>query len=461
LAAAMKKVLTVRDPEDGAIVGEVPVADEAAIETALSSAYRALRDVALPAHRRAAILSRAAALVSERAEYFAVLIATEGVKTIREARSEVMRCTETLSLGAEEAKHIKGDVIAFDQVASGEGRLGFYERRAAGIVVGITPFNDPLNLVAHKVASALASGCPVIIKPHPQTPFSALRLRDCLLEAGLPEPFFQVLVGGAETARSLVTDPRPRVISFTGGQSSGAAVAAAAGMKVLVLELGGVGIVAVSADADLERAVAAVHSGAFWAAGQNCVHAQRIIAEAPVYQELCERLVVRARALRLGPKREETTDMGPCVNDTSAARLDKACRQAVAAGATIATGATYQRSVFAPTWLVDVAEHNPVLHEELFGPVSTLECAADYPDILRRLRGAGDAIHAALFSKSLSQALDFWKVARTAAVLINDSTDFRIDAMPFGGIGTAGLGREGVHDAIKAMTEKRLMIIAG
>lgn len=453
-------MLTVRDPEGGAVIGELPVADPATAEAALAAAERAFRDGPMPAHRRAAVLARAATLVAERAESFAELIATEGVKTIREARREAARCAETLRLGAEEAKRLDGGAVPLDQVPAGEGRIGFYERRAAGPVIGITPFNDPLNLVAHKVAPAIASGCPVIVKPHPKTPFSALRLRDLLREAGLPEPQFEVLVGGAAVAARLTADPRPRLVSFTGGREGGRAVAAAAAGKRLTLELGGVGVVAVAADADLEHAAAAIHAGAFWAAGQNCVHAQRIIADDAVHDALAERLVGRAAAMRLGRKRDETTDMGPCVDEASAERLAAACRRAVAAGATLACGGHHAGTRFAPTWLVDVADGNPVQREELFGPVSTLERAPGFDDILRRVGAAGDAIHMALFSASLSNALSMWRAAPAAAVIVNDSTDFRIDAMPFGGIGTAGLGREGVRDAIEAMTEKRMMILA-
>jgi glyceraldehyde-3-phosphate dehydrogenase (NADP+) len=456
----MTSPLIVRDPDNGAVVGELPLAQPDDVESALALAQSCFRQDTWPAYRRAAILEKASELVEVRAEVFATMIAKEGIKTIREARREVHRCTETLKLCAAMAKQSDGKVIPFDQVAAGSSRLGFYERRPAGVVVGITPYNDPLNLVAHKVGPAIASGCPIIIKPHPQTPYSALMLRDAFLEAGLPKPHFQVLIGGVAAAAQLVADKRPRIISFTGGKVGGAAVASNAGMKRLALELGGVGVVAVAADADIEEAAAAIHSGAFWAAGQNCVHAQRIIADKKIYAELRDRLLALATTLKLGPKLSEETDMGPCVDEASAQRLERSCNSAVAAGAVLATGGQREGTRLSPTWLIDVASENPVLREELFGPVSTLEAAADFADILQRVRTAEDAIQAALFTPAISEARQFWKVAPVGAVLINDSTDFRIDAMPFGGIGSAGLGREGVSDAIETFTEKRMMIIA-
>lgn len=455
-----RDVFTVCDPDNGELIGEVKRSNPADIDSCLNRARIFFSKKPRAAHHRSDLLHRASLLVREKSGELAGIIASEGIKTIREARSEVLRCAETLKLGAEEAKRIDGGLIPLDQVPSGEGKIGFYEQRPAGIVVGITPFNDPLNLVAHKVAPAIATGCPVIIKPHPQTPFSAIALHRIFEEAGMDEPLFQLVQGGVEAAQALVSDPRPRIVSFTGGKAGGDAVARSSGIKHLSLELGGVGVVAVAADADIGKAALAIHSGAFWAAGQNCVHAQRIIADTDIYDELRSRLLSLAGAMSLGPKKCEGTDMGPCVSEGSAQRLARACGMAASFGAAIGCGGTHEGTRFQPTWLLDVHPENPVLRDELFGPVSTLERAKGFDEILRRTAGAGDAIHSALFSNSLEWSMAFWRVAPAAAVMINDSTDFRIDAMPFGGIGSAGLGREGLRDAVAGMTEKRMMIIA-
>ena len=455
-AAAM---LVVRDPEDGAIVGELPMTTAAEVAAALDRGARAARRAPASAHARADVLERVAARVAETAAAFADIIATEGIKTIREAETEVARCILTLRLAAEQARRIGGAVIPFDQVAGGEGRIGWYSWRPAGLVIAITPFNDPLNLVAHKLGPAFALGAPVILKPHPQTPYSALRLVAAFHAAGAEPDSVQIVIGGAEAGAALVADPRGRIVSFTGGHATGAAIARIAGIKRLMLELGGVGIVAVAADADIERAIDAIHGGAFWAAGQNCVHAQRIIADARIVPALRAGLIARAGAMRLGPKRDRATDMGPLVDAAAARRVIARIERAQAAGARILTGGTRQGTAVLPTWIEGLPPGDPLLSEEIFGPVATIETAVDTADILSRLASAGGAIHAAIFTASIDTAMAAYDVANAAGLIVNDSTDFRIDAMPFGGVGAAGLGREGVADAIEAMAEKKLFIL--
>ncbi len=452
-------MLVVRDPDDASVVGEIACASAAQVETALARGAVAFTARRLPAYRRAEILAEVSRDVSLRKTEFAQLIASEGIKTIREASREVERCVETLRLASEEARRIGGDVVGFDQVRGAEGRTGWYTLRPAGLVIAITPYNDPLNLVAHKLAAAFALGAPVIVKPHPQTPFSADRLVRSFHAAGAPEPMVQIVQGRVDTAVTLVRDPRPRVISFTGGRQGGAAIAATAGLKRLLLELGGVGVVAVAADADLDRAASAITSGAFWAAGQNCVHAQRIIVHAELVAGLIERLVDQARSVRLGPKRDEATDMGPMVDEAAARRIIDVTAAIRAAGGRILTGATASGARVQPTWADGLPDDHPLLGTEIFGPVSTIETAESDDDVLARLGRAGDAVNAAIFTGRIGLALDAYERANAAALIVNDSTDFRIDAMPFGGVGAAGLGREGIADAIDAMSEKKLMVL--
>lgn len=458
-AIAERDVIVVRDPDDGSVVGEVKQTSAADLDRILARAVDALRAPRLAAHERSKILSAVAARVEAQADSYAMLIATEGIKTIREARREVTRCVETLRLSAEEAKRIGGAVVPFDQASGGVDRMGWWKLQPAGVVAAITPYNDPLNLVAHKLGPAFALGAPVVIKPHPQTPFSALKLVEHFWEAGASEAAVQIVFGGAELGAMLVADRRPRIVSFTGGRVAGAAIAARLGMKRLLAELGGVGVVAVAADADLEAAAADIHSGAFWAAGQNCVHAQRIIVDARVAPELRDRLTALANAMRMGPKRETATDLGPLVDRSSARNVMIKIDQARAAGANVLIGGWSEGSRVAPTWLDGLPAEHKLLREEIFGPVATLEVAEGKQDLLRRLSLASDAIHAAIFTSSLEMSLTAYDVANAATLVVNDSTDFRIDAMPFGGSGAAGLGREGVADAIEAMAEKKLYVV--
>lgn len=456
---AKQNVIVVRDPDDSSIVGEIAMTTPSDLDCALDRAVGALRSASAPAHQRSRILSIVAARVEQEQEAHAQLIATEGVKTIREARREVSRCVETLRLSAEEAKRIGGDVVCFDQASGGAGRMGWWKLHPGGVVAAITPYNDPLNLVAHKLGPAFALGAPIILKPHPQTPFSALKLVEHFREAGAEESAIQIVFGGAALGAMLAADARPRIVSFTGGRAAGAAISRHIGIKRFVAELGGVGVVAVAKDADLDAAASSIHSGAFWAAGQNCVHAQRIIVDARVAPELRERLVVLAKSMRMGPKREETTDLGPLVDHASVQRLMASIDSARAEGIRVLTGGWSEDSRVAPTWLEGLPSDHRLLHEEMFGPAATLEVAVDTEDLLSRMAGAGDAIHAAIFTASLETSLAAYGVANAAALIVNDSTDFRIDAMPFGGGGAAGLGREGVADAIEAMAEKKLYVV--
>ena len=459
LAGTRTGLLRVVDPEDGTLVGELATTGAAELDAVLARGAKAARGVRLPAHERASILASVADRVAAEAEGHALLIATEGVKTLREARREVARCVETLRLAAAEAKRLGGSVVQFDQFQTGVGRTGWWSLRPAGLVAALTPYNDPLNLVAHKLAPAFALGAPTVVKPHPQTPFSALRLVEHFRAAGAPEALVQIVIGGSELGEAMVSDPRVRVVSFTGGHAAGAAIAGRAGIKKLLLELGGVGVVAVAADANLEHAARAIHAGAFWAAGQNCIHAQRVVVDVAVIAELRDRLLELAGRMRLGPKRDEATDMGPLVDTAAAQRVQAAVERARGAGGRVLAGGTHSGSRYAPTWIDDLPDGSELATREIFAPVSVLEAADGSEGILRRIAGADASIHTAIFTSAIDTALSTYEIANSAAVIVNDSTDFRIDAMPFGGVGGAGLGREGVADAIEAMAEKKMLVL--
>lgn len=449
------------NPENNEIVGSVPLAVADDVEVAVNGAKRALAQ-SLPGHERGRILAEAAGLLEDRAEEAAVLIATEGIKTIREARSEANRAVATMKLSAEEAKRVTGDTLAMDQYPSGASLMGFTVREPLGVIGAITPFNDPLNLVAHKVGPALAAGNAVVLKPDSKTPLSALLLARCLHEAGLPAGRLQVLTGpGAVIGDAIVTHPLVRMISFTGGVEAGRAIHARAGLKRVSMELGANNAVVVHRDADLELAADRVGSGAFWASGQNCLHVQRVYAHEDVFDDLTNRLVKYAESTVLGPKLSEETDMGPLIDRQALSRTEAIVRDAVDSGAQIVTGGEVVGTSFQPTLLVDVASESRAMTEEIYAPVTVLAPYSEIDDAIEMANDTDYELAAAVFSQSIDVAFAAAKRLRVGQVMVNESTDFRIDAMPFGGGGASGLGREGVAYAVRAMTDPKVIAFSG
>jgi glyceraldehyde-3-phosphate dehydrogenase (NADP+) len=460
LQAGRPDYLTICDPDDGSVVAELPVTTDVALDEAVENSATAFAQNRMPPlHERIAILHAVAQAVSDDVDDYANCIAREGIKTIREANKEARRCIETLRIAAQEAARLEGRQVPFSANASTVDRKGFYEYRAAGVVVAITPFNDPLNLVAHKLAPAFAVGAPVIIKPHPATPLSALKLVQAFHDAGAPRDTVQCVIGGSETGQKLVADNRVRIISFTGSQAAGYAISRAAGFKKLLLELGGVGVIAVTADANVEQAAQAIHNGAFWAAGQNCVHAQRVIAEQSVAQPLIDRLVELTGSMTLTRKLDPASDMGPLLDDAAYRRMDEIIASAKAQNGEVLIGGERAERHFLPTWIRLAGANCQLTSQEIFGPISTIENAANDRELLRTMSCAQSAIHQAIFTNRMDLILDSFATTPSAALIVNDSTDFRIDAMPFGGSGSAGIGREGVADAMIELTEKKLLVL--
>jgi glyceraldehyde-3-phosphate dehydrogenase (NADP+) len=451
--------IEVRDPADGSLIDRVPRASaeemRAAIAAAVSGAERAR---VMPVHQRMAVLNRAAELVDQQHEAFATTIAREGIKTIREARKEVSRAVDTLRLSAEEARRLHGETIPFDQAPGSETRQGYYVLEPIGIVGAITPFNDPLNLVAHKVGPAIAAGNAVVLKPDSKTPLSALKLAQALQAAGLPENVLQVVTGdGSVVGEALVTDPRVRMISFTGGLKTGEAIIRQAGLKKIGMELGSNAAVIVTDDADVEHALAANLSGAFWAAGQNCLHVQRLLLHEEIYEDFKARFVAGAKALRVGSKLEETTDMGPLINEAAAKRVERLVDEALAAGATLLTGGERSGSFYAPTVLENVSDTCELAREEVYGPVTLLYRFREPSEAVARANAVNYGLQAGVFTQNLKTAFSVAGALRCGGVMINDSTDYRIDAMPFGGVKGSGVGREGVRFAAREMTEPKVV----
>lgn len=452
-------VIEVRNPEDGSLVDTVPRATAEDMERAVTRAVEGARAArALPVHERMRILHAAADALEADHESVARTIATEGIKTIREARREVTRCIDTLRLSAEEARRLHGETIPFDQRPGSEGRQGWWRPEPVGIVGAITPFNDPLNLVAHKLGPALGAGNAVVLKPDSRTPLSALRLARALHDAGLPEGMLQVVTGpGGEVGNALVRDPRVRMISFTGGRVTGERIAREAGLKKLGMELGSNAPVLVLEDADLDLAVEACVSGAFAAAGQNCLHVQRILVHESLHDAFEERFVAGARAIRTGPKLDEATQMGPMIDEAAAKRVERIVRDAVEAGARLLAGGTREGSLMAATVLADVPADHELAVDEIYGPVTLLERFADPAAAVDRANAVDYGLQAGIFTRDVRRAFMLADSLRYGGVMINDSSDYRIDAMPFGGFKGSGLGREGVRFAMEEMTEPKLV----
>jgi glyceraldehyde-3-phosphate dehydrogenase (NADP+) len=456
---ASGEVIEVLNPQDGSRVDTVPRAREEHMLRAISCAVEASRRWRRASTlERMTVLFRAADRIEAEAEDFARIIALEGIKTIREARKEVGRCVQTLRISGEEARRLDGETIRFDQAPGGERRKGFWTREPIGVVGAITPFNDPLNLVAHKVGPAIGSGNAVIVKPDSRTPVSALTLAEALHDSGLPAGVLQVITGaGSTVGMVLVRDPRVRMISFTGGRETGERIMREGGFKKYAMELGNNAPVIVMADARLEDAARSIVSGAFWAAGQNCLHVQRILVHRSVEDRLVRLLVAAVEGYKVGDKLDEATDMGPMIDDDAAAKVDEMVKDALAKRARCLTGGTRQGSFYLPTLLQDVAPRARLFREEVYGPVSMIQPFDDLAEAVELANAVDFGLQAAIFTNDLEAAFRAGEELDYGGVIVNDSTDYRIDAMPFGGPKGSGLGREGVRFAMEEMTEPKLL----
>jgi glyceraldehyde-3-phosphate dehydrogenase (NADP+) len=413
---------------------------------------------AMPVHERMRILHGAADVVESNRHVYIDAIVSEGCKTRREATKEVNRCIQTLRLSAEEARRINGETIAFDQMPGSEGRVGYYYRFPVGLIVAITPFNDPLNLVAHKIGPAVASGNAIIVKPAPATPLSALLLAEAFAQAGLPDGVLSVLPGFPEDMGDhLITHDDVRMISFTGGLSSGKALMQKAGLKKMSMELGASSPALVLDDAELGPAVEAIVSGAFWAAGQNCLGVQRVYVHRARYGEFLNTLVDRTRSLRVGSKQSEETDVGPMISLSEAERVESWVNEALANGARLLCGGERNGAFYLPTILEKVPGNCRLAREEIFGPVVMVEPFDSLDEAIDKANGVNFGLHAGVFTQDINKAFSAIRRLEVGGVMINDSSDYRIDAMPFGGVKHSGIGREGVKFSIQEMTETKVV----
>jgi len=453
--------LDVVDPENGRLVGTVSDCSAADVDAAVHAvALAVLSGPEWPVWQRREALHRAAALLQERRDAFAELLSREGCKPIRDAAREVQRAVETMRLSAEQADRLEGRTLPFGNTPRGENRLGWYTREPVGVIGAITPFNDPLNLVAHKVGPALIGGNGVVLKPAEHTPLTALAFVELLLDAGVPADRLAVLPGrGATVGAALVGHPGVDMVSFTGGHATGNAVASGAGAKKTLMELGGNGTVVVLPDADVRRAADAVVDGAFGNAGQNCLSVQRVFVAGELMLELVDLVVGRTQDLIVGSKADPRTDVGPMIDENAAERVESWVNDALGAGAEAHTGAKRDGTFYWPTVLTSVPAGSRVLTEEIFGPVVSIEPFDAVDAVVTEVNCLAYGLQAGVFTRDLDAALDVAQRLRVGAVMINDTGDFRIDAMPFGGSKRSGVGREGVPFAVDAMTEPKIIAI--
>ena len=451
--------IDVLNPYDNSLVDTVPHGTVEDIHKAIEAAqigYEINRN--LPSHKRISILKKTANIMDSRFDELAKTIASEGSKTINEARKEVGRAINTITISAEEARRINGETIPFDSAEGSENRVGYYYRLPIGIIAAITPFNDPLNLVAHKLGPAIAGGNSVVLKPATVTPLSALKLAECLLDAGLPGEILSVITGhGHEIGDALASDGRIRMVSFTGGVDAGKRVASQAGLKKIGMELGSNSPVIVLDDCDLLPAVESCVSGAFWAVGQNCIGVQRIYIQDSVYNDFRDKFVKQTKLYKVGHQLDENTDMGPMITEEEAIRVIGWVDEAVQKGANLLTGGTRKGSLVQPTVFENMPATAKLDCQEVFGPVVTLYSVKNLDEGIEKSNNVDYGLHGAIFTNNLNNAFHAIKKMDVGSVIVNDSTDYRVDLMPFGGVKKSGLGREGIKFALQEMTEPKVV----
>ena len=451
--------IDVRSPYSGEVVGRVPRAGAEETRRAIDAAEHAMREP-LPAHKRAEILVRVAGQLGKRHDEVARLISDEAGKPMKAARVEAKRAMSTYTMAAVEARKLAGEMIPMDASQAGEGKLAFTLRKPIGIVGAITPFNFPLNLVAHKLAPSLAAGCAVVLKPAGQTPLSALLLAELESEAGLPPGWLNVVVGpSAEIGDVLVEDERVRAITFTGSSDVGWKLRERAPRKRVNLELGNATPVIVDRTADVDLAAEKVAANGFAFAGQSCISIQRVYLERPVYDDFVSRLLPRVEALVTGDPAEEDTDVGPVIDDDARDRILAWIDEARESGAEILAGPDPDGELIRPTVIAGAAPTLKVSCEEVFGPVVTVNPVDSLDEALELANGTRYGLQAGIFTRDLAAALRAGEELDFGGVTVNEAPTFRADQMPYGGVKDSGNTREGPAYAVRELTEERLVII--
>ncbi|MDP9799523.1 glyceraldehyde-3-phosphate dehydrogenase (NADP+) [Catenuloplanes nepalensis] len=451
----------VRHPYDGTVVGRTSFATPAQVDEALDGATV----TETPAHVRAAALDHVSRRLTERADEVARLITAENGKPLKWARAEAGRAVSVFRWAAEEARRFAGEMQRLDTDPAGEGRMALVRRVPRGAVLGISPFNFPLNLVAHKVAPAIAAGVPIVLKPAPATPLSALLLGELLAETDLPEGAFSVLPLPNDRTAELVRDPRLPVISFTGSGPVGGLIQDSVPRKHVTLELGGNAAAVICADyagdADLDHAATRIATFSNYQAGQSCIAVQRVFVHADVYDRFVARLVDRTAALRTGDPNDEATDVGPLISEDAAKRVEAWVGEAIEAGAEALAGGERDGSTYPPTVLVNVPAGAKVLTEEVFGPVLAVQRVAGDDEAFAAVNDSAYGLQAGVFTHDLRTAFAAHRTLQVGGVIIGDVPSYRADQMPYGGVKGSGVGREGVRFAMEDYTEPRVLVLTG
>ena len=455
----MAATLPVTDKFTGEVLESLPFAGAAEVDRAVRSAQAAFPAwSSTPAHRRSAVIARAAALIAGRADAFADRIAREAGKAWKHASGEVSRSVETFTFSAEEATRLHGETVPMDASAFGEGRVGFYLRAPLGVVSAITPFNFPLNLVAHKVGPALAAGNTVVLKPAEETPLTARDMAACFEEAGLPSGALELVYGdGPTTGEALVTHPVPAKVSFTGSPPVGARILTRAGLKRVTLELGNNSGTIVEPDADLDAAVPRCVTAAFANAGQVCISLQRLYLHRSIADSFIERFLTLTRRQKVGNPLERDCDVGPMISDDAAERAVAWIREAVTEGATLLEGGRREGRLVWPTVLTDTRPEMKVMCREAFAPLVSVVVYDEFDEALRLLGDSPYGLQAGIYTQDLRKAFRAVAALDVGGVMINDTSIFRVDHMPYGGNRMSGIGREGVRFAVEEMTNVKFV----
>jgi acyl-CoA reductase-like NAD-dependent aldehyde dehydrogenase len=453
--------LEVKNKYNGQTVGVINTAAKEDLNRAIDAAERAEEIMAeMPAHKRADILMRAAYLLRDNVEDMAKTIAAEAGKALKYARAEAERAVSTFTFAAEEAKRLHGETIPLDAAPAGEGFFGFWTRRPVGVIAAISPFNFPLNLVAHKVAPALAAGNTLVLKPASTTPLAAVKLCQILQEAGLPAGALNLVVGGGGTVGEwLITDERVDKITFTGSPDVGRHILSVAGIKKVTLELGNTSPVIIAPDADLDLVAKRCAVGAFYNSGQVCISVQRIYSEKKVYEPFSEKFIKATEAMVVGDPLDERVDVGPMIDTKEVDRIESWVKEAQGGGAKVLTGAKREGTVYYPTILANTSADMKVIAEETFAPVASVIQSDDFEESLRQANDSKFGLQVGVFTKDIDRALRAIKKLNFGGVIINETPAFRVDHMPYGGNRQSGLGREGVKFAMEDMTNIQLVAI--
>lgn len=449
----------VKSPYDGSLIGLVPVATPEQVTSAIDAAEKAFQlAVRMTPYDRYVILKKTADLLVAHAEELARAITSENAKVLRESRGEVARAADTFVYASEEAKRIHGETIPLDGVPSGAGRIAYTVREPIGIIAAISPFNAPLNLVAHKIAPAIAAGNTVVLKPASSTPIIALKLAKLMEEAGLPKGILNVVTGSSQVGERLIKDPRIVLVSFTGSPEVGRHIRDAAGFKRFTLELGSNSAVIVDDDSRLDEAVTRCVQGGFAHQGQVCISTQRILVQRDIEQVFVKKLTEAVGRLKVGDPFDEKTDISALITEKDTVRVLNWIEEAKNAGAKLATGGERQGNAVTATVLTNVKPEMKVFKEEVFGPLVAVTSYGDFDEAIKLVNSSRFGINAGVYTRNLDKAMKATREIKAGAVLINDVPTYRVDHMPYGGVKESGQGREGLKYAIEEMTELKLVI---